>query len=902
MARSNSGACLRRPLVAALLVGLTLALPAAAETAGDGWVWWEAEDSAEHNFDVDHPFAPRHEVLSGGEWIGIGRDRGETIFAEYTVNVPADGTYKFYARKFWKHGPFRYRFNEGPWHQVGRDVTLMDEVFIRTHLGANWVHAGDHELSAGPTKVRIELTEQSGAAAFDAFLLSAEPFTPRGKLKPGARYGRAPEGWFAFEPDRDPFNDSPIDLRGLNEPTAGSGGFIAVAGDGFVHGDTGRPVRFWAVNVNASTVQMDRAEIDHLARTYAKHGVNLVRYHSPLFTDASSPQADPQRIDDLFYMIEAFKKQGIYTHLSIYFPLWNRMNDQGGAYLGEYGYEQGQVPFALHQINPKFQQILRSWWRDLLTTKSPYSGTPLADDPAVMGVELVNEDNYFFFTFDPPKMPPSQVAILEKRFGDWAAERHGSIEAALEAWDEPRDEDAPEQGRLGLPSAWAMGNLRTARNQDAARFLAEDERAFFDGMQQFLREQLGYQGLVTATNWKTAANTFLEPVEKWANLGADFMDHHGYFGKPFQEKNNAFGYGPDDLYMDRSATRFDPDDGAVKAGREHSYSIPANILVWNDKPHMLSEAAWTLPNRFRAEQPLLMAAYGSLQGLDALVWFATGGSTWKPQITSMWPIHVPSQIGQWPAAALIFRQGLVEQAQPVVRVTLARDDVFALKGMPVAQPESLDFLQQAVADEARGTAEVEDLSHIDALAFFVGPVHVDIAEQDAPARLADLARHIDRDARTVTSATGQLQWNWGDGLVTVDAPAAQAVTGFLAENGPVELSQLRLESDMEYAAVMLVPLDGQPIDQSARLLLQVFSEESNFGWQTGPEGDWKRIESVGEPPVVVRQMSGTVSLKRPDAASMTVTALDANGYPAGDAGSADAITLQPDTLYYLIER
>ena len=34
------------------------------------------------------------------------------------------------------------------------------------------------------------------------------------------------EGWFPFEPKPDPFSDSPIDLRFLNEKFAGEHGFV----------------------------------------------------------------------------------------------------------------------------------------------------------------------------------------------------------------------------------------------------------------------------------------------------------------------------------------------------------------------------------------------------------------------------------------------------------------------------------------------------------------------------------------------------------------------------------------------------------------------------------------------------------------------------------------------------
>jgi hypothetical protein len=64
--------------------------------------------------------------------------------------------------------------------------------------------------------------EGASAFAIDAFLLTTEAFTARGKLKPGEKYNRTEEGWFPFEPDDRIAPDALLDLRILNEPTAGS--------------------------------------------------------------------------------------------------------------------------------------------------------------------------------------------------------------------------------------------------------------------------------------------------------------------------------------------------------------------------------------------------------------------------------------------------------------------------------------------------------------------------------------------------------------------------------------------------------------------------------------------------------------------------------------------------------
>jgi hypothetical protein len=235
--------------------------PAEKPAPATDYLWFEAETPRRTNFPpiAQNPFNPANEreaaVLSGGRWIGTSGDRAETLFLEYDVAAPRAGTYQFYARKFWQHGPFRWRFDDQPWREV-RNTALLDDAPIRQFLGANWVGAGAVTLTPGKHVLRVELLENKGAAAFDAFLLTTGTFVARGRLKPGEKYGRAPEGWFPFEPDPDPFAPSPIDLRPLNETFAGEHGFIRVRGEEFVHGATGKPVRFWAINTGNETLAL----------------------------------------------------------------------------------------------------------------------------------------------------------------------------------------------------------------------------------------------------------------------------------------------------------------------------------------------------------------------------------------------------------------------------------------------------------------------------------------------------------------------------------------------------------------------------------------------------------------------------------------------------------------------
>lgn len=824
-------------------------------------------------------------MLSKGEWIGAdGNYGGRTLFLEYEIKVPQTATYYFFTRKFWKHGPFRWRFDSQEWQVCGRDVSLLDQSPIRQFVEANWVALGQVKLTAGTHRLRVEVLQNEGAVCFDAFLLSTNYIVPRGKLKPNEKYNLAMEGWFAFEPDADTFRPSPIDLRVLNEKFAGENGWIAVKNGQFVHSKTGRPVRFWAVNAGPDIIRMDRASVDHLARMLAKYGVNMVRLHGGIW-GADYTRVDREYLDKYFYFISAMKRQGIYCTLSIYFPLWLRFTKEDGY--GDYNY---QHPFAMPFFNQRFQQIYRGWWRELMTTPNPYTGLALKDDPAVAMVELVNEDSYFFWTFTPcQNIPAQQMEILEKAFGDWLKQKYGSLGTAFATWGGQRIRGDDEQaGRAGFVGLWEMFNQRNKRAQDTAEFLAKHQRAFFTQMRDYLKRDLGYKGLVQASNWITASAEILGPLDKWSNAVCDYMDRHGYFGGPHEGERAGWSISVGDRYDDACALT------EVAKG-----SLPLMDVIYNSLPSIISEVNWTPPNRYRADFPFLFATYGVLQGTDGVYFFALNGPSWQ-QVLSKFSIQTPVVFGQFPAAALIFRQGLVQEARPVVVANLKMSDLFALKGAPVSQPVNLDELR-AKDIPAGQTATVRQLNAIDPMAHLVGKVMMNFVEQDTPSRIADLSRYIDRTNGRVRSVTGELLWDYSKGLVTVNAPKAQGACGFLRGAGVLRLNDVTLRADMEYGSVLLVALDGQPLCTSRKMLLQVMSEDTNHGW-SAPGSGKREIKSLGTAPINVRRLGGTVTFTRPDARQLKVTLLDWNGYPTGKVTKGGTITLEPTVVYYLIER
>jgi hypothetical protein len=324
---------------------------------------------------------------------------------------------------------------------------------------------------------------------------------------------------------------------------------------------------------------------------------------------------------------------------------------------------------------------------------------------------------------------------------------------------------------------------------------------------------------------------------------------------------------------------------------------------YDGKPSMISETTFCRPNRFRSEAPLYFAAYGALQDSDCIVHFAFDGSRWsvKPGFwMQQWTLMTPAMMGQFPAAALIYRRGLISPGTVLAEVRLNKEDLLQLKGTPLPQDAALDELR--LADVPQG-AEVKPGQRIDPLIHYAGRVNVSFVNEPGSTKVVNLAPFVDHAKKTVTSDTGELKLDYGKGVLTVNAARAQAVSGALKLAGETELKDLSAISDLELGHIMAVSLDDQPLATSGRILLQVMSEEQETGHQIEPVSETvKRIINIGADPWQVRELKGTVRFKRADAAQLKVTALDFNGYPAGSAGTGEGIKLQPATMYYLITR
>jgi hypothetical protein len=889
---------LRLPFRCTFAVLIVLVL---SQLAHGSWIWVEGEKPVRSTMHR-HPWwydQVKRDQLSGRDSISNFHEQpGE---ASYRFSAPTAGEYEFWVRANPVQAKLSYRLNDGSWMAIDVDRGLDS-----TNIAADgkpdlrflaWARAGKVSLKKGTNSIQFRMdSSNSNHGYLDCFVFTNEPFTPRGAIKPdqlaaGARrLEAANKGWFAFDPKPDPFSaSSGINLRALNEKTAGDGGFIAVKGSQFVHSKTAEPVRFWAVNGPSSK---GRDDLQTEARMLAKHGVNLVRIHHGYFDDKGD--VDPAAVRHAFEVVETMKAEGIYSHFSIYFPLWLKPKSDTPWLKG---YNGQKVPFAALFFNKDFQKQYQEWWKGLLLVPNPSTGMRLVDDRAVAGLEIINEDSYLFWTFNADAVPDPELRLVETQFGDWLKKKYGSLSGALQAWGGLKtDRDQPSEGRMGFRPHWNMFNEKTARDKDAVRYLVESQREFYRSTYEFLRG-LGFKGVITASNWITASPEILGPLEKYTYTVGDFIDRHGYFGCHSQGEASEWSVRNGHTYADRSALRFEPEE----PGKPKVFAHPAMDPSYDGKPSMISETTWNRPNRYRSEAPLFYAVYGALQDSDAIIHFALDTAAWsvKPGFFMQpWTLMSPAMMGQFPAAALIYRKGLVATGDVLVNLNLKVGNLVDLQGTPMPQDAALDELR--LKDVPKGTT-LKPGNVIDPLVHLVGRTNVDFSDQGGPPKVKNLKPFIDRKRQVVTSSTGQIHLDYGKGVLTINAPSVQGVSGTLRAVSSAELEDLTISSKLELGHIVIVSLDGKPLATSRRMLLQTMSEEkpADFVTEPAPAGH-KKIVSIGHDPWLAKEIDGVVKFKRLDAARLGVTALDFNGDPVKSIGTAREIRLAPNTFYYLI--
>jgi hypothetical protein len=677
----------------------------------------------------------------------------------------------------------------------------------------DWAHySRRYPVPAGAVEARVEagLSHCTGRAWFDDLSLvqvDAKGSTILSRVV--ARSRTSTQGWYAYQPASDTASVA-MDLSFLLDAPAGKHGFVAPDSDGELRFEDGMPARFWGVNLVAGNAFPSHAEAEALALRLSRLGVNMVRLHhmdapwaSPGLIDktkADSRHFDADSRDRLDYLIAQLERRGIYIYHDL---LVHRQFKDGDGLPEASKLELGAKGVA--QFSDKVIALEQEYALAVLSHVNPYTKRALKDDPALVGMEMVNESS-LFTGFGRQDFPPAYEAELQRQFEAWGGK--GPITRFSFDWDQ-----------RGLKAFEHPENA-----EDSLRFMRWREGKAYQGMRAFLRKN-GVRALITGSN------IGLPVLLEWeANAQMDYVDTHAYWDHP-QIWKMAGGWGEidaapfDDLSMLRHPFDFN--------------ALPLRLADWKaqGKPLLVTEWNDCFPNRWRLEGPLMMAAYGSLQGWDGMLQFDYAGN--HQGAGRMQPFDIgsrPDNEAAFAMAALIYHRGMIAPATN--KVVEEVDDTLLLsqgsRSRLLNDQPWLAYVAQVSKKLVKGDAKPVDLA-------WVKPFD-------------------DATSKVIRSSGGGLVLEYGAGRLSIRGPQLAGMMGDLA--GPTRQSfslSATVKAGQDWGALVAASLDDIPLDQTRRVLILALAHSENSGQSYN--ADFTCLRSAGTGPVLMQGLDAQVDLQ-----------------------------------------
>lgn len=264
--------------------------------------------------------------------------------------------------------------------------------------------------------------------------------------------------FFPFVLPWDDARPTPMDVSFLNVKPAGKNGRVVARDGRFVETKTGERVRFFGTNLGAEAAFPSKADAPKIAARMAKLGINLVRFHhlnngwalnggTVWKQGRTFVEIDPAQLDKLDFFIAELKKQGIYSNINL---------QTAREYVPELGFppsvrELKNFAKKVDKFNERMIALQQQYARDLIGRKNPYTGLAYAEDPAIVKVEINNENSLVGWPGESPGaglpgLPEPFRGELVGLWNQWLKARYGTDEKLREAW----------------PSRSALGNLVTS--------------------------------------------------------------------------------------------------------------------------------------------------------------------------------------------------------------------------------------------------------------------------------------------------------------------------------------------------------------------------------------------------------------------------------------------------------
>lgn len=513
-------------------------------------------------------------------------------------------------------------------------------------------------------------------------------------------------------------NTGVLDASGLLDAPAGKYGFVQ-AHNGHLFFSNGQRAKFFGVNLPARSNTPTRETAEIMAQRFASMGINVVRLHAadlppseqpcswtscqetPLldYGSGSSRCFHPDGHDRFDYFCAKLKEKGIYLHIDLYVA---RSFVKGDELDYDMKGDSLLPPTACLKcytmVNRRLIELQKEYARELLCHINPYTGLALIDDPAVMTIQINNEDSVLKGTDEfsnAPEIYPYQKELRE-RFSHFLLLKYGSREHLRKAWTfenecalEPDEDPHTATVRMAKggflqtsndPCGSWMGSESPARYADTIAFGMWMNQQYYCEMIDFLHA-LGAKVPISTSNLVGGA------ADVYSHSNADVMENNSYYHAPlFPVEGNSYRVKALTEYVSLSPLQMHQHWGQDKTT---ILSLAAEGAV-AQKPFVMSEWNEYGMHPFHSTAFASTVAYACLNDWDGLILYAHHTSeNWDDQpsdeIRSVFDAYNdPSLIAQWPMLARIFLEGLVAPSKRHVDVVYTPNDLLTL-------PKAHDF-------------------------------------------------------------------------------------------------------------------------------------------------------------------------------------------------------------------
>ncbi len=634
--------------------------------------------------------------------------------------------------------------------------------------------------------------------------------------------------WAPYEHSLEIAPGGVFDYSHLLDAPAGKYGALRVTADGHFE-FTDRPgerVRFAGVNLNYSAQFLSDADADHLAETLARSGYNTVRLHhfdgQLRAAGGHSYDIDPAKLERLDYLFHALKQRGLYLSIDLY-----STRGFSAAEIASFGLTGSSISAnTFKALVPLDENAYESWRRyteTLLTHVNPYTGLSWAEDPALIGICPVNEDNLY---------------------------NHYTANATVR--------DRYEQAfNLAYPPA---GETTAERDAKRYRFLLERHAASDARLQAYVRS-LGTKALLTGTNYGAAQGL------TYQRFTYDYVDNHSYFNHPTYPGSGTVPLnGHNDSLVRRRVT------------------MPRDVMTTRifGKPFTVTEWLAARPNQYRAEATLVMPAYASLQDWDGLWAFQYGdtrdmvidGGVSGAFAVASDPIGLISSR----LTSLLFQRGDIAPGRNAVVWAVRPEEAFLSANRAYSSHFLFTGLISQVGSLPGQPAELAD--GFDAVVTSANPAPA--APLPDNGYLVDNETLISRmisdgvlptdslvgygeTART-TSDTGEILMDAGLGIATVVTPRSELFV--LTPNAQLTGERVAISNGETPGTVAVITLDAEPGEEltlaAARRILVTHLTDALPTGTRFDSVERKQLQSWGQLPQLVLRGSATMALHLPE--------------------------------------